>query len=400
MINLPDNINLILSRLEAAGFAAYCVGGCVRDSFMNKEPLDWDICTSAEPQETVKVFEGFKTVNKNGLKHGTVTVILESKPYEITTFRTDGEYLDNRRPESVTFVKSIEGDLARRDFTINAMAFSPKRGFIDLFGGSKDIKNGIIKCVGDAEKRFHEDALRIMRALRFASVLGFEIESKTANAAILCRGLLKNISAERICAEFLKLMEGKAAEKILKAYPEIFAEILPQPFIGDYFTAATEAGRQTSLKNRAAVFLHLLYECPEGVKTAAKKLKMSRETTNFLINVSRNFDLKLPTDLVAMRHLVKTLGTETLDDIAGIKGDASAAALLDEIKNKRLCCSLKELKISGGELKKLGIKQGKAVGIALERLLNDVIDEKVENNKSSLTEYTVKLKETGEITDD
>lgn len=400
MINLPDNVNLILKRLESAGFAAYCVGGCVRDSLMGKEPLDWDICTSAEPQETTKVFEGFKTVNKNGLKHGTVTVILESKPYEITTFRTDGEYLDNRRPENVTFVKSIEGDLARRDFTINAMAFSPKRGFTDLFGGSKDIKNGIIKCVGDAEKRFHEDALRIMRALRFASVLGFEIESKTANAAILCRGLLKNISAERICAEFLKLMEGKAAEKILKAYPEIFAEILPQPFIGDYFLAATEAGRQTSLKNRAAVFLHLLYECPEGVKNAAKKLKMSRETTNFLINVSRNFNLKLPTDLVAMRHLVKTLGTETLDDIAGIKGDASAAALLDEIKSKKLCCSLKELKISGGELKKLGIKQGKAVGIALERLLNDVIDEKVENNKSSLTEYTVKLKETGEITND
>lgn len=400
MINLPDNVNLILNRLEGAGFAAYCVGGCVRDSLMGKEPLDWDICTSAEPQETVKVFEGFKTVNNNGLKHGTVTVILEGKPYEITTFRTDGEYLDNRRPENVTFVKSIEGDLARRDFTINAMAFSPKRGFTDLFGGIEDIKNGIIKCVGDAEKRFHEDALRIMRALRFAAALGFEIESKTANAAVLCRGLLKNISAERICAEFLKLMKGKAAEKILKAYPEIFAEILPQPFNGDYFTAAAEAGKQTDFKNRVAVFLHLLYKCPEGVKKAAKKLKMSREFTSFLANVSQNFDLPLPKDLVTMRRLVKTLGRETIADIINIKGDSAADALLEEIKNKNLCCSLKELDIDGGELVGLGIKQGKAVGDALDRLLNDVIDEKTENKKESLIKYTKKLLKSGEITND
>ena len=387
---------MILQRLETAGFEAYCVGGCVRDALMNKTPFDWDICTAATPEKTMHIFDDFQLVT-NGLKHGTVTVIVNRKPYEITTFRTDGEYLDNRRPESVVFVKNIEGDLARRDFTVNAMAFSPIHGFADLFGGREDLAAGIIKCVGDPEKRFMEDALRIMRMLRFAAVLGFEIESKTAAAAIKTKKLLKNIAAERICTEFLKLLDGKTAYEILSEYEEIFAEILFLPFKGDFKAAAKAAAEQCGTKNRLAVLFHMLYFEPQEVKKAAEALKMSRDMTSFCVFVSEHFDDKIPENITDMRKAVGAYGKERMLSLCKIKNAKEAIGFLETIEQKKLCCTLKELNISGGDLADIGISKGKRMGKALERILNDVIEEKTDNEKNSLVSYARRLAEAGEI---
>ena len=210
---LPEKVKKIISMLEDSGFEAFAVGGCVRDSLLGKEPTDYDITTSALPEETKEVFKN-EHIIETGIKHGTVTVLMESEPFEITTFRIDKDYLDNRRPEKVLFTRSLEEDLARRDFTINAMAYSEKTGLIDVFGGASDLEHGIIRTVGDANARFNEDALRIMRALRFSSVLGFEIEEKTAFSVFKNRKLLKNISAERIFSELKKLICGKDAQSV------------------------------------------------------------------------------------------------------------------------------------------------------------------------------------------
>ncbi|MDD6489698.1 MAG: hypothetical protein PUG48_07785, partial [Clostridia bacterium] len=226
-INLPNGVQKIISTLAEKGYNSYAVGGCIRDSIMNKKPSDWDICTSSMPEETLSTL-GKHNIIKNGLKHGTVTVRFDGVSYEITTFRVDGEYSDNRHPNNVKFVRNLKDDLARRDFTINAMAYNDSDGLCDYYGGLDDIKNKIIRCVGDPDKRFFEDGLRIMRALRFASVLGFDIEKETAESIHRCCNLLKNISAERIMSEFSKLIVGQNAEKILLEYSDVFCVFIPE----------------------------------------------------------------------------------------------------------------------------------------------------------------------------
>ena len=231
--NLPEQVRWALDCLERAGFEAYMVGGCVRDAVMGRIPSDYDITTSARPGEVMKVFDGEKVI-ETGLKHGTVTLLRRGMPLEITTYRVDGLYTDNRHPESVAFTSSIREDTARRDFTINSVAFSPVRGFADFYGGVKDIQVGIIRCVGDPEKRFREDALRIIRALRFAAVTGFEIEEATFKAACENSGLLRNISVERIREELVKLLCGQYAGRVLKKGVGIIGEVIPEvlPMVG------------------------------------------------------------------------------------------------------------------------------------------------------------------------
>ena len=225
-IKLPSDVTEILNILHTGGHEAYCVGGAVRDSLMGFTPEDWDITTSARPDETEELFKDYKTID-TGLKHGTLTVIINHKPYEITTFRIDGEYNDNRHPEEVIFTPDLKDDLARRDFTVNAIAYNSE-GIVDLYGGREDIYNSIIRTVGDPDKRFNEDGLRILRALRFASVLGFEIEHETASAIHRNRHLLKNISAERISTELSKLICGKNAFNILMEYPDVLSVFIPE----------------------------------------------------------------------------------------------------------------------------------------------------------------------------
>ncbi|MFA5658598.1 MAG: phosphohydrolase, partial [Oscillospiraceae bacterium] len=222
-IDIPDFALAAINILNKSGYEAYAVGGCVRDSLMGKLPNDWDICTNAHPEKVTAVFDGFKTI-PTGLKHGTITIIIDNNPLEITTFRRDGEYSDSRRPDSVLFVPDLKEDLSRRDFTINAMAYSEKDGLIDFFGGRADLEKKLIRCVGEADIRFSEDALRILRAVRFSSVLGFEIEDKTSAALIEKKNRLSRVSPERIAAEMNKLLLGKNVFEVMKKYREMIAE--------------------------------------------------------------------------------------------------------------------------------------------------------------------------------
>jgi len=226
-IQLPGEVKYLIETLETSGHDAYAVGGCVRDSLLGKEPEDWDICTSATPGESLKLFERHPVI-ETGLKHGTITLMLNHKPFEITTYRVDGAYSDHRRPEQVTFVGSLREDLSRRDFTINAMAYHPQRGIVDYYDGMGDLKAGIVRCVGDAGIRFQEDALRMMRALRFASVLGFVIDPATAAAMHGTKDLLTNISAERIAGELNRFIVGDGAGGLLLQHIAVIAVILPE----------------------------------------------------------------------------------------------------------------------------------------------------------------------------
>ncbi len=226
-MNLPSYITVLLDRLSECGFAGYPVGGCVRDTLLGKIPGDYDLTTNATPQEMLTVFSDFRCI-ETGLKHGTLTVVSEGNNVEITAFRTDGEYKDNRHPTAVTFTRNLAEDLSRRDFTVNAMAYGQQEGLVDLFGGQQDLHNKIIRCVGEPDRRFNEDALRIMRALRFASTLDFEIEEKTADSIHRNVKLLENISVERIFVELKKLLCGVGAERILLQFPDVFCCILPE----------------------------------------------------------------------------------------------------------------------------------------------------------------------------
>ena len=222
-----------LALLQAAGYEAWIVGGCVRDALLGLPPKDYDLTPSALPEETQRVFAAYPRI-ETGLRHGTVTVLLEGEPLEITTYRVDGVYSDARHPDGVTFTRSLRQDAARRDFTINAMAYAPGQGLQDFFGGQADLAQGTIRAVGRAETRFHEDALRILRALRFASVLDFTLEGETARAARACAPLLAAVSAERVSGELGKLLCGKAAGRVLRDYPDVLGVVLPEilPMVG------------------------------------------------------------------------------------------------------------------------------------------------------------------------
>ena len=226
-ISIHPDAETIIQLLRQNGFEAYAVGGCVRDILLGQEPHDWDICTSATPAEMKQCFSAYKTFD-TGIAHGTITVVIHHLPFEVTTYRVDGDYKDNRHPESVTFTRSLREDLARRDFTVNAMAYNEESGTVDLFGGEKDLRNKTIRCVGNPDERFNEDALRILRALRFASCYDFAIESATASAIRGNAELLRNIAVERVAAEFTKLICGGGAERILNDYREVVAVFLPE----------------------------------------------------------------------------------------------------------------------------------------------------------------------------
>ena len=226
-MRLPEDAARALKKLESAGWESYAVGGCVRDSLLGIEPHDWDLCTAAPPEAMKKVFAGERVI-ETGLKHGTLTLLAPSGPLEITTFRTESGYSDCRHPDRVSFVRDIHADLARRDFTVNAMAYSPVRGLRDDFGGREDLRNGVLRCVGDPGERFREDALRILRALRFAARFGLTIEEKTAAALRENRELLRNISPERIFSELKGVLCARGAGEMLLAFPEVFFVILPE----------------------------------------------------------------------------------------------------------------------------------------------------------------------------
>mgnify|MGYP000661340870 FL=1 len=434
-MDMPKNVDTAIDLLQSAGFEAYAVGGCVRDSLLGKTPNDWDITTSAKPEDMKSVFADFHCID-TGIKHGTVTVVIDGEPLEITTFRLDGEYEDNRHPKSVTFTSNLGADLGRRDFTVNAMAYSKMTGTVDLFGGQNDLKNKIIRCVGDPDRRFNEDALRILRALRFASALDFEIEEKTAQSLLKNRALLGNISEERIAKELLKLVCGKGAKQILTDFAPVLFEILPelQPMyknshdnphhcydIYEHTLIAVESiDPEPTLR-----FAMLLHDCG---KPAVKKfdengvahfyghqrisaeisaqilarLKVSnkfRDEILFLVSNHDRWELYENTEKMP-RYLSKFGLDGVLNLLKVMRADVLAQSpeyryRLDQIadaeetaKNlaaQKPCLSLSELQINGRTLMDIGIPQGRKLGAVLAQLLDEVIDGVTKNTQEALT---------------
>ena len=432
-ITLPTPVARALSVLEACGYEGYTVGGCVRDSLLGRAPNDWDITTNATPEEMKVCFKDFRVI-ETGIRHGTLTVIVDGMQLEITTYRNDGEYLDNRHPVQVTFSKNIEDDLSRRDFTVNAMAYHPQKGFVDLFGGREDLQNRIIRAVGDAKTRFEEDGLRILRAIRFAAVLDFDIAEDTAKAVHECRNLLSGIAAERIREEFCKLICGKGAVRILREYIDVVAIFLPElsRCVGfeqntkyhcyDVFEHTLQAlalCENTDLVTRLGILLHdigkpLCYtedekgghfkgHAPAGVeitKEVLARLRFDNETVRRMALLVEWHDISLSAEKKRVKRLMQKLSDADIlrllevkrcDRLAHAKNYreippelALIPSVIDEIRAEDACLSLRTLAVGGDDLMELGIPKGKQIGEMLHALLEEVIEERLPNEKNAL----------------
>ena len=428
-----------LALLQAAGYEAWIVGGCVRDALLGLPPKDYDLTTSALPEETQRVFAAYPRI-ETGLRHGTVTVLLEGEPLEITTYRVDGVYSDARHPDGVTFTRSLRQDAARRDFTINAMAYAPGQGLQDFFGGQADLAQGTIRAVGRAETRFHEDALRILRALRFASVLDFTLEGETARAARACAPLLAAVSAERVSGELGKLLCGKAAGRVLRDYPDVLGGVLPEilPMVGldhrnphhcyDVWPHTTVAVDHVppELPLRLAMLLHDIgkpdtfslgedgqghfyghprrsVELAEGILS---RLRFPRRTRERVLTLVRYHDAVLEESPQRVRRWLNKLGPEVFFDLLAIQGgDAAAQApayctrldhlrrletLARQVLDQAPCLTVRDLAVGGEDLLALGYR-GPAIGRALRALLDQVLSETVSNEKNALLQRLAQM---------
>lgn len=436
-MNIPVYAQKIADKLIEKGFEAYFVGGCVRDAYMGSTPNDFDITTNASPDEMKEVFSKFRTI-LTGEKHGTVTVVSDGENIEVTTYRVDGEYKDSRHPESVSFTKNITEDLARRDFTMNAIAYNGR--FVDPFMGKRDIENKIIRTVGECDKRFGEDALRIMRALRFAATLGFEIEEETKKSIHKNAYLLTNISVERIYVEFSKLIMGQYAEKILLEYSDVIGVFAPciTPCVGfdqknryhiyDVYTHMVKAMSVTpyDLKIRLATLFHDVGkpDCftidekgghfkghPEKSGEIADKLltylKVDNDTKNTVVALIEQHQRAIIPQKKYVKRFLSKFSYEFFDMLMEVvRADTlahSRVALpnLDDIEKLKIlkaeimqdddCVSLKSLAVNGNDLIASGITEGKKIGETLKLLLEKVIDGEVENEKEKLLDIVKTL---------
>lgn len=378
MLFLPSDTEYIIETLQKNGYEAFAVGGCVRDMLNGDTPHDFDITTSAEPETVMSLFE--KTV-PTGIKHGTVTVIINGVPNEVTTYRTDGEYRDHRRPDSVIFVKSLREDLARRDFTVNAMAYNQKDGLKDFFGGREDIENRILRAVGEPGRRFYEDALRIMRLFRFSSVLGFNIEENTIKAALEYAPTLKSVSAERIYSELLKTLCGKnpAALKPL-------TDIGGLGFLG--VNTSPDYGILPLLGSADTKLFAFLYSGGAEVSPALDFLKVPNKTKKAAQDMLTLLNMPFPKtkpEIKEMLYLTSPPSAENYFDYRSAYGKDCAAArdMLTEIIKNGEPYRISDLKIGGRDLKKCGIS-GRAIGETLEKLRRSVLKNPELNTRSEL----------------
>ena len=434
-ILIPAGAAKILRVLEDHGYEAYVVGGCVRDSLLGRNPHDWDITTSALPLQVKALFR--RTID-TGLKHGTVTILMDGEPFEVTTYRVDGEYLDGRHPSEVTFTASLQEDLQRRDFTINAMAYSEKKGLQDLFGGLPDLEKGLIRAVGDPAKRFGEDALRIMRAVRFAAQLGYEVEEDTVQAMKELAPTLSKISAERIAAELEKLLVSPHPEKLKMAYEcGITAVILPE-FDRCMETAQNNPHHKYSVGEHTIVsignarpdrilrYTMLMHDMGKpSCKTTdeqgidhfyghqevsaqmandiLRRLKSDNETRRSVSKLVRYHDLTCGLTGKSVRKAISLIGEdlfplylEVKDADTRAQSDFRFQEKMDYLEEVRLlyrkileegdCLSLKDLAVNGKDLIAAGMKPGREIGEVLEAMYRDVIDDPEHNNKEYLME--------------
>lgn len=419
-LNLPKQVEILLSKLHKDGYQAYVVGGCVRDSIMGITPHDWDICTSALPEQIMEVFADYKVI-PTGLQHGTVTVVVDSVEYEITTYRIDGEYKDSRHPEKVQFVQDIKLDLMRRDFTVNALAYNHVSGVIDYFNGEEDIHNKVIKCVGNPNERFTEDALRIMRAVRFAIKYGFKIERETRNTLMLHRMSLANISIERINAELVKIMmcdlHGK--EALLHELITLLSVVVPE--FGRVNTRAISKRLADSI-GIYEVRLALLFDFENAeLESVLKRLRFPNDVIKYVTTISKygrlirddhswwsGIDTTLPlelynkSDYFERKLLHDILYEPALLSIsyakAFVEEDSLDSAMLT-ILDLRVGYAfmhkepyrLSDLEINGNDLIELGYS-GKQIGNILNALLDMVMRDAVVNNYTILTNVAKSMK--------
>lgn len=392
-ISIPENVMTALGILTKNGYSAYAVGGCVRDSLLGNKPDDWDICTSALPEQTAECFADYRVI-PTGVKHGTITAIVE-KPLEITTFRIDGDYLDNRRPNEVLFTRKLEDDLCRRDFTVNAMALSADGEITDLYGGQEDLEAKLIRCVGCAEKRFEEDALRIMRALRFASVLGFEIERETAHAIRSKKHLLKNIAAERIVKEFTKLLCGDCTQ-ILSEYAEVIKIFLP---LGDFDEDTLDFIKSSPKNPLLRLSILLAKSIPEEAEKILRELKYDNRTVKHVTLMLSTKENMLTDSRPQVKRLINRFGEDAVSvaDFHLYTGKItpelhkSITETADSIIANGECCTLSKLAVKGSDIDALGIFPQNRIGKVLHTLLEKVIDGDCENDKDSLLKIAKKL---------
>ena len=433
LIHLPEDVKAILHTLQEAGYEAYAVGGCIRDSLLGRRPDDWDITTSAKPQETKALFG--KTID-TGIQHGTVTVMRHGRGYEVTTYRVDGEYEDGRHPKEVTFTASLKEDLRRRDFTVNAMAYNEKDGLVDLFGGRQDLEQKIIRCVGEANERFEEDALRIMRAVRFSAQLGFSIEERTKEAIRGHAGRLRQVSAERIQVELTKLVISPNPDFLRIAWetgitavvlPE-FDRLMEQPqnnphhcfSVGEHTLHAMQAVRPDKCL-RLAMLLHDVAKplclttdaegidhfhghAQKGERMAAqilKRLRYDNHTTELVSRLVKWHDVAIAPEKKAVRRAASRMGKELFPLILEVKAADLAAqsdyqraekqewleqlrSLYEEIEREGDCLTIKDLAVNGRDLIQAGITPGPQLGLALQQLLEIVLEDPEKNTREYL----------------
>ena len=403
-IYLPEEVKYIIKKIENIGKEAYAVGGCIRDTLLGRSPDDWDITTSAKPEEIKRIFE--KTID-TGIQHGTVTVLINEKPYEVTTYRVDGNYGDGRHPDSVTFSSNLREDLRRRDFTINAMAYNDKNGLKDEFDGRKDLERRVIRCVGDPKERFSEDALRMMRAIRFSSQLGFNIEMNTYLAIIELSQNIKNVSMERVQTELIKTLLSNHPECVAEYQKTgLFIETVPLMYtILSGRKAQRTLARLIYMPAKTVMRFTAIYrdEDPNEVKAELKRLKLDNYTIDTVTHLIKYLGETIDENDIAVREAIYKYGEEYMEmmfefeeaDIA-LKEDATGLSMrkrrlhlraimriYQDILDRGDCLSLAELAVTGGDLLEMGIK-GRRIGETLDWLLHIVFENPDLNNKETL----------------
>lgn len=432
-MKLPKHVQAIITTLEQAGFEGYAVGGCVRDTLLQKEPDDWDITTNASPIQVKSLFQ--RTID-TGIQHGTVTVLMDRETYEVTTYRIDGEYEDSRHPKEVIFTANLLEDLKRRDFTINAMAYNDRSGIVDAFGGIQDLENKIIRCVGNPVERFTEDALRMMRAVRFSGQLGYEIEEQTGQAVKQLAPTLSKISAERICTELTKLMVSSHPDYLKKAYELGMTKIFLPEFdaameteqnnphhcysVGEHILHSLQQVRADKVLRFAMLFHdtgkaltktvdeegidHFYGHVEKSAEIADQRMKSLRfdnDTREKVVRLVKYHDMKIELTPKAVRRAVVKVGEDIFPYLLEVKrADLLAQSLYkreekemelqkltelyQQILEEKNCISIKSLAVNGSDLIAVGMQPGKAIGETLHRMLDMVLEDPSLNTKEYL----------------